>query len=260
MQLIDKIIDNKKEELQKNGFLIYRNFFTDSQITTLYENAKLIFIQQLKKLNLPYNTNDDFKESLVKLFNTKREIFINCGKTIQQGAIALYKLCINEKLLGELKNLGLEEPNLCTRPVLYFNHPKLAAEKIYYKTPPHQDWPSMQGSLDSLIVWVPLVDIHEGNGPLGIIPKSHTQGVLSNNILNNFAVIDNVFVDDDFINVTLNKGDILIFSSFLVHKSGEITNDEIRWSCHFRYNNLNEVDFIERGYPSPYQYTPQTKI
>ena len=60
--------------------------------------------------------------------------------------------------------------------------------------------------------------------------------------------------------VTLNKGDILIFSSFLVHKSGELTNDEIRWSCHFRYNNLNEVDFIERGYPSPYQYIPQTKI
>ena len=72
MQLIDKIMDNKKEELQKNGFLIYRNFFTDSQITTLYENGKLIFIQQLKKLNLPYNTNDDFKESLVKLFNIER--------------------------------------------------------------------------------------------------------------------------------------------------------------------------------------------
>ena len=198
MQLIDKIMDNKKEELQKNGFLIYRNFFTDSQITTLYENGKLIFIQQLKKLNLPYNTNDDFKESLVKLFNIEREIFINCGKTIQQGAIALYKLSINEKLLDELKNLGLEEPNLCTRPVLYFNHPKLGEKEIYYKTPPHQDWPSMQGSLDSLIVWIPLVDIHEGNGPLGIIPKSHTKGVLSNNILNNFAIIEKVYDSDEF--------------------------------------------------------------
>jgi hypothetical protein len=49
-------------------------------------------------------------------------------------------------------------------------------------------------------------------------------------------------------------GDIVVFSTLLVHESGTILNDDIRWSCHFRYTNLNDKDFIERGFPSPYLY------
>jgi len=53
---------------------------------------------------------------------------------------------------------------------------------------------------------------------------------------------------------SLEMGDIAVFSTLLVHESGDIVNDEIRWSCHFRYTNLNDDDFIQRGFPSPYIY------
>ena len=57
----------------------------------------------------------------------------------------------------------------------------------------------------------------------------------------------------------LNVGDIVIFSTLLVHESGDILNDEIRWSASFRYGDALESEFIERGYPSKYQYIPITK-
>jgi hypothetical protein len=54
----------------------------------------------------------------------------------------------------------------------------------------------------------------------------------------------------------MEVGDIAIFSTLLIHSSGEILNDTIRWSCHYRYTNMLEEDFINRGFPNPYIYKP----
>ena len=63
-----------------------------------------------------------------------------------------------------------------------------------------------------------------------------------------------------FIPVELKQGDILLFSSFLIHQSGENITDRPRWSCHFRYNDLDESTFIDRNYAHPYIYKPQEEL
>ena len=63
---------------------------------------------------------------------------------------------------------------------MYFNHPKLAKEEVYYKVFPHQDWRSMQGSLDSVVIWTPLNQIDSDMGPLNIIPKKPFMGASYN--------------------------------------------------------------------------------
>ena len=50
----------------------------------------------------------------------------------------------------------------------------------------------------------------------------------------------------DLKDVQLLAGDVVVFSSFLVHRSGTNSSPDIRWSCHFRYNNLAETTFVER--------------
>ena len=37
----------------------------------------------------------------------------------------------------------------------------------------------MQGSTDSLIAWLPLVEVNEKNGAIEILPLSHTKGLLN---------------------------------------------------------------------------------
>jgi len=106
----------------------------------------------------------------------------------------------------------------------------------------------MQGSLDSIVVWVPLADVDFSLGALEVVPGSHKLGLLTTELINSFGKVDR-FSDDDFISVEAAQGDALFFSSFLVHRSGVNTTDSIRWSCHFRYNNRCEETFIERGYP-----------
>ena len=239
-------------QLNNEGYIILKNFFDKEYVNKLKKGAENIFKIQFNK----FEYNDSFQENMIKLFNEHEDIFINCGKIIQSGLIELYKLPVEDKIINLMKSLGLSFPNLCTRPVLFFNHPKLAKEEYYYKTPPHQDWSSMESSLDSLVLWVPLVDVNSDNGSIIIWPKTHKNGALPFKTIGGFASVE---IQGEHIQPELEVGDIAIFSTFLVHSSGDISNDTIRWSCHFRYTNMNDDDFIKRGFPNPYIYKPITK-
>ena len=242
----------QEKQLKEEGYIILRNFFSEDYIINLRQKAEEIFKIQFKR----FGYSGDLKENMIRLFAEQQEIFINCGKIIQAGLIELYKLPLEEKLLSKIKDLGIEFPNLCTRPVLFFNHPKLAKEEVYYKTPPHQDWSSMLSSSDSLVVWVPLVDVGYQNGSMWIWPRSHKNGPLPFFSVGGFASVE---TEGEGIQTELKIGDIVIFSTLLVHSSGDILDDTIRWSCHYRYTNMMEEDFIKRGFPNPYVYKPIIK-
>jgi phytanoyl-CoA hydroxylase len=200
-----------KKKFKENGYLILRNFFSAEYINLIKEQSEKIFQIQFDR----FGYKDTFTNNIIKLFEEQNEIFINCGKIIQTGLIELYKLPLEKKLINKIKTLGLSFPNLCTRPVLFFNH-------------------------GSIIIW----------------PKTHKLGPLPYNSVGGFA---SVKIEGETIQPKLNVGDIVIFSTLLVHSSGEITNNTIRWSCHYRFTNMEEIDFIKRGFPNPYVYKPITK-
>lgn len=242
-------------QLKDNGIIVLKQFFSKEKINNLRESSKDIFKIQFENFGYEdYKTTDGFKSSMIRLFNEQFDVFQNCGKLIQSGLIELYKIVYDDDLLNKLKELGLEHPLVCTRPALYFNHPKLAKEKQYYKTPKHQDYPSMLSSSDSVVVWVPLIDVNEDNGAVIFYSDSHKLGPLEYDFNGGFAEVK---IDNEKytpIQPSLEIGDIVIFSTLLVHESGDIINDDIRWSCHFRYTNMKDIDFIGKGFPSPYIY------
>ena len=117
----------------------------------------------------------------------------------------------------------------------------------------------MQGSLNSVVVWIPLHDIDRSLGALEVVPESHRLGLLTTEVVERFGKVDQ-FADTDFQSIEVEQGDLLVFSSFLVHRSGTNSTDSIRWSCHFRYNDLADATFIERGYPHAYVYHPVDEL
>jgi hypothetical protein len=240
----------EKQQLHEEGYVIYRNFFPPEVIHQLKNQAQNIFQIQFDY----FGYDGSFKENMIKLFEEQFDIFSNCGKQIQQGLIELYQIAFNEKLINKLRELGLNFPNVCTRPVLFFNHPRLAKEQQYYKTPKHQDWPSMQSSSDSVVVWVPLVDVDWENGAVVFYPKTHKLGPLTDKLEGGFGKVEIDEFKYDRIQPNMSVGDIVIFSTLLVHESGNILDDSIRWSCHFRYTNMLDPEYIERGFPHPYIY------
>lgn len=117
----------------------------------------------------------------------------------------------------------------------------------------------MQGSLNATVIWVPLVNVSRELGTLEIIPRSHLWGLKDSNEDDWYRHIDGLS-DEQYQAVPVEAGDALFFSAFLVHRSGDNVTDSIRWSCHFRYNDLEEPTFISRKYPNPYVYKPQQEL
>lgn len=252
------------EEYRENGFILIKNFFNKKEVEKIWFEAKSVFALQMERLGIFFlkdiENNEAFEQSMFKFFQMDFEAFANCGKQVQH-LISLHKLCLHNSVIEKLKMLKLDFPNISTRPVMYFNHPALAKETVYHTVFPHQDWRSMQGSLDSMVLWLPLVDIDQSMGALEVIPKSHKWGLLTKSVEYGFGKVDLSPEEMKlFIPVEVERGDALFFSSFLIHQSGNNITDKIRWSAHFRYNNLLENTFGQRKFAHPYIYKPQDEL
>jgi phytanoyl-CoA hydroxylase len=252
-------MDNLRESLEGQGFVRLNGFFSRQDVKRVRTDAKCVFLNQLASHGLVSHADvdeHDFERGMTRYFSEDPEGFINFGKTCQH-LINLHRLSICEEIVEQLITLGVKRPNICTRSVLYFNSRHLAKSEVYYKSPPHQDWRSMQGSLKVMVVWVPVADVARELGALEIIPGSRIwvlqdscEGYRSTEGLS----------DQQYQSVEINAGDVLFVSACLVHRSGNNVTDSIRWSCHFRYNDSEKTTFVSRKYPNPYIYKPQQDL
>lgn len=246
---------------RENGWVLVPGFLSDSEVDRLRADAWRVFGRQLRRHGL-IDDGDTSEAALTRalyvLFREHPTEFVNCGKQIQH-LMSLHRLSLSDDVLSVLRELGLEDPNISVRPVVFFNSPHLAQQEFYWKTPPHQDWRSMQGSLDSIVAWIALVDVNAELGALEVVPGSHRRGLIADRFVDGFGQTD-AFEDSDFTRVETRKGDALFFSSFLVHRSGTNSTELIRWSAQFRYNNLAEKTFIERGYPHSFIYKASDEL
>ena len=234
--IVELMLDSYKE----NGFVVIKNLIEVNQLNLIRLEMENLF----SKFALEGDSID------AKLFNLFRND-ISCYKNVAnacQYLISLYSLCSCNQVLINLINLGITKPIVNTRPLVSFSSRLLAINEFYWKVPAHQDWPSTQGSLDSVTLWLPLVDVTEEMGALQVVPGSHLQGLLSHKDETVPQIIDE---DKDWAwkSIPLQMGDAIFMSSFLVHRSGNNITDKIRWATHFRYDNADEPTFIERQYP-----------
>jgi phytanoyl-CoA hydroxylase len=251
---------------REQGFAVCRRLFRPDEIGAILAEAKGVFAAQMRRHGLlsGYEVGDEmFTEGMFRLFDLDLPAFIHCGKQAQH-LISLHRLSVDPRILDELHSLGLAWPNISTRPVLYFNHRRLAKKEVYWRLALHQDWRSMQGSLDAVVVWLPLVAVDRALGALEVVAGSHRWGLLAADIVDGYGHITEAVQDRvasaGLQSVELTPGDALFFSAFLVHRSGTNVTDLIRWSCHFRYNNLRDATFVERGFPNPYTYAPGAEL
>lgn len=243
------------EAYREAGSVLVPALFTAAEMDALRGEAWAVFAAQLRRhgyIGADEASEGELTAALGAYFAEHAAEFANCGKQIQH-LIGLHRLSLDERVTDVLAELGLSWPNVAVRPVVFFNHPSLARDEHYWKTPAHQDWRSMQGSLDSAIVWVAMVDVDAPLGPLEVVPGSHREGLVADRFEHGFGQTD-AFGDDDFVSVPMRQGDALFFSSFLVHRSGTNSSPDLRWSAQFRFNNLDEATFVKRGFPHSFVY------
>ena len=132
----------------------------------------------------------------------------------------LHQMGTSSTILGLLKDIGLEEPSIAVRPVVHVIAPDLKIPHGYHLTPPHQDWTFVQGSIDSVTIWIPLMDVPVDHHPLQVWPGSHKKGLLEYRAFECGQEVLPEYVDENsFVSVPVKAGDAICFSSLLVHKT-----------------------------------------
>ncbi len=227
----------------RDGYEIIPTLVQHDFLDSIVQTTKMPFENQMLRLNC---------ESMEELFTKHKKVFMNCAKHAQWN-IQVHHLCT---MVGyRVTNYMDAGPLLyiCTRPVIYFNNTKTSSKKINHTMPAHIDSASMQGSSDSVVLWIPLIDMTEDHGYLEVVPGSHKMNVEASKLKDGFGTVDESKYD--FEPIKVEKGQGLVFKSNLIHRSGKLKDSSVtRWSVHFRYNNMNNDDFIKREYPHPYEY------
>lgn len=119
----------------------------------------------------------------------------------------------------------------------------------------------MQGSLDGVVLWIPLVDIDQDSYPVECVPGSHKLGLLDTVPHPATPMVsDERIRDEDYIPLLAKRGDLVVLSGFLVHRTGERGDDRVRVAMSLRYNNAAEPTYAAHGYPTPYKYDYQLEL
>lgn len=182
-----------EQEFQEFGFVRFANIGNNNVHEILELN---------KKLNIP--------DDMGKNFN----VGLNCNNLEK-------RIHMREALVNILEDFFKEITNN------RFIHSATLMDKIshqYSIVPAHQDWTyTDEDKYDSVMCWIPLVDVNYKNGALGFVPKSNHffNYIRYFPFPNNHTPVDkyNLFLMTYFDVIEMKAGDIIFFNNKTIHGS-----------------------------------------
>lgn len=247
-----------REEYLLNGYIVARDLISVSDLEAINDEIADLFEVQLRRLGLPIvpgRSRDAFRLNAGALIKADVATYISTAR-ITQMLPSVHRILISEPIMRLVDELGLSLPVLSTRASIHIMSDDLKVPGGYHKSPPHQDWRSIQGSLDNVVLWMPTTPVTSRSHALEIVPKSHLHGLLNTSDHIMTPMVDDARVTDDmYVPVPVQPGDVIAFSSFLVHRTGEEGDGHVRIALSGRFNNAREKTFVEHGFPTPYSYS-----
>jgi len=222
---------NLKLEFDKNGFCIFKNFFSESEILEL--DKKLKEFLELKSGTLKgrdINRTSDNSVNTMHDIDKHENYFSNFAK--------------KEKILSLSKILLNSEPQF--RKCEMFAKPA----KVGMRSPMHQDnflWAVKNNN--GLTFWVALDECNETNGGLSYYNGSHKYGLLehessyapgtSQKIPN--EVIEKIGNECTLVTPKLFPGDVLIHHCLMVHGSNENKSEKSRRGFTIQFKDKKSI-------------------
>ncbi|WP_374300583.1 phytanoyl-CoA dioxygenase family protein [Ferrovibrio sp.] len=245
-----------RDDYRENGFVKIPGLLTRDDASMLVRQIHDIFELRMNRLGLPVERELDGRvrdECLFSFFDQHHGAYVECLRTANNLPL-IFEIGSRETMIAAVQAAGVNFPVFCARPIITLSSARTARHHGHWKTRPHQDWRSMQGSLNSVVVWIALRDVSEELGRLEVAPGSHKLGLLPTVPDEWYRRLDtDLVLDSNFVPVNTDAGDALVFSTFLVHRSGDNKVDAHRYALQFRFNDAAECEFIDRGFPTTYR-------
>jgi hypothetical protein len=240
---------------KRNGYYIEKDAHVKQSLNTdvILADIDKVICQQIHRLTgefpLPTHDPEVLHTRLERLLTLDKEAYIASLK-LSANLFSVHSLLTASVIVDTVRSLGITLPLIQTTPVLHVMARNLKIPGGYHGIGVHQDWPSLQGSLDTVIIWIPLMTVNKNNYPVELIPGSHLGGLYPGTIAEQLYETDpNCYQEKDFIPMELDCGDILYMSSFLLHRTMQVAGSGLRIACSNRFENASEATYVRRVYP-----------
>lgn len=242
---------NLVNNFNNDGFLIAKELIDKNETKKITLNIKKSFDRVLESIKK--DPAVDLESSMQRLFEENIEKYLACASSLwrkQMVSNFLNSPCIINYLSD---NFGWRDIYLPGGQAVHIMDDKLKIPGGYHGIQAHQDWPSVGGSRDGLVIWIPLMDVDKSNFPLEVIAGSHKRGMypLKGDEHSPWEIDPKSYVENEFEVVEMEEGDVLFMSYFTVHRSG-LGDGGFRISLSTRYDNADDENFIQRVYPTRY--------
>lgn len=244
---------NEVKFYKKNGYLVKKNLIPNKEINKINHLVKNIISKEKKKktkiknqggtqaydnYHFVYNSNSSKNKQILRLNNpqNRHKVFFKLSRN--KKIISIVKKLIGGTVRFHLGKLNFKLPN------------KKGGEIAW-----HQDWAFYPHTNDDLITaGIYLEDCNENNGPLKVIPKSHTKPILNHhginkNFIGKINVKKNKFNFKKNVSLTGLAGTVVFFHCRTIHGSGLNHTSNNRPLLLFGYRACDAWPLINDGNP-----------
>lgn len=232
-----------QERARRDGFLFFRSLLDRTQILALRRQALAV----LRRHGLLRADSGELSGELdvaelqrISAEQLRLDIGVTSAMYVElQRLPLLHRLPHDPSLLQVFQALLSAEVFVHPRHIMraFTPHPAISP------TPPHQDFPLVQGSTDTWTCWFPIGDCPKSLGPLVVLAGSHRNGYLpvvkgqgAGGLVAQLCPNEDDWVGGDFL-----AGDVLVFSCFTVHRAlAPVVRDQVRLSLDVRYQRVTE--------------------
>lgn len=238
----------------RDGFVVAPNLLAATTINGLLDSFQKTVEDSLRMLGVAHSW-PNLHDALVALHAADLDTYKKVLGCLWRKEMAT-RTCNDPAILQFLKEkFGWSDVFLPGGQVALIMGDKLRIPNGYFGLIPHQDFPSVQGSLDGVVAWFPLLDVSRKNFPMEVIPGSHHRGVFPtiDRGQSTWEIPTDCYREEDFVPIEVKAGDVVFMSVFTVHRSslsGEAGAFRVAMST--RFDNGDEPTFIRRSFPSAY--------
>lgn len=245
-------IDEAKAFFDLNGFVIVKNFYRQEDMADFKYEVKNIINAYLIKAGLEgmSDTGDDILSGgILRLEEVDHEYVAAIYDTIFQSP-SFFRICGNRDTEKYIKHL-LDAP---------INHPLYGFTNRCRIDPPkdnrrtygwHQEvfYTIPRGSY--IQTWAPLIfDATYENGTIEVAVGSHNEKIAKQTWNESLGKATQIIVDEKIVEkyprkvVEMKVGEILFFSGYLAHRSGNNVSNHVRYSLVSMYHDVKHQPFI----------------
>jgi ectoine hydroxylase-related dioxygenase (phytanoyl-CoA dioxygenase family) len=254
--LKDAMVD-AKQLYERNGCFLAKGLFDPAEFDSTKQDISALIDALFAESGQERPRGPGFDSGMMELAKIDRGYV---GRVFDAGRrlLPVHEMSVDSRLITIAKTLmGAEVVSASDIKAVRVDLPN--EDKYLFDW--HQDYPYVMDSFDAVVFWIPLQDVDETNGCLSVLPGSHSQGLRKltlvdpDNKNNNkqkmmkIAGVQDIVAASEKVKVPVKLGDVLVFSTLLLHASGPNVSDRARFTLQVRFGNFLHPVAVKKGWP-----------